>query len=175
MLTLIYLRYKVLKEVAVAEGDESRKDAVAARILAMNNAITESREMYLDSHGQQMYLHILATHPEYQKLGYAKALCGNAIEEARAKGWAVSALASPTGYIFYSGLGFVDCGYTRVKPQVGDADEIILKAMVSATPKADQKKGWLPLSEAGRRGSWFGLLPDSRPSSTDKRPSVDGS
>lgn len=66
---------------------------------------------------------------------------------------AASAVASSLGYIFFSGLGFVDCGQVVVRAP-GEREEIELKSMVCATaaPQQDQRRGsWLDMIGLGER------------------------
>jgi len=56
-----------------------------------------------------VYLHAIATQPEYQHRYCVKVAMEN--------GLAVLALASPSGYIFFSGLGFFDVGHIVVKAE----------------------------------------------------------
>ncbi|KAF6821712.1 GNAT family [Colletotrichum musicola] len=132
------------------------------RIAALGDAVADCRKRQLARYGKQLHLHVVATHPDHQRKGYAKLLCHHGITLARSKGMAASAVASSLGYIFFSGLGFVDCGQVVVRAP-GEGEEIELKSMVYATPQQEQ-----------RRGSWLDMigLGERRRSSTDHRLSV---
>jgi len=118
----------------VAHGHETRKDAKPSRLSAFVEAVIHGRKSYLDGYGHQMYLHLLATHPDYQSRGHAKGLCQWILGMARENGSVVSTLASPTGYIFYSGLGFTDVGCVVVKVEE-EWEEVVLKAMAHVPRK----------------------------------------
>ncbi|KAJ3959203.1 hypothetical protein N0V92_004206 [Colletotrichum tropicale] len=110
------------------------------RIAALSNAVAACRERQLTRFGQQLHLHVVAIHPEYQRLGYAKLLCQHGMHLAREKGLAVSAVTSSSGYIFFSGLGFADCGHVVVQVP-GEKEKIGLKAMVLAAPQQEKRRG----------------------------------
>ncbi|KAF4833985.1 hypothetical protein CGCTS75_v003583 [Colletotrichum tropicale] len=110
------------------------------RIVALSNAVAACRERQLTRFGEQLHLHVVAIHPEYQRLGYAKLLCQHGMHLAKEKGLAVSAVTSSSGYIFFSGLGFADCGHVVVQVP-GEKEEIGLKAMVLAAPQQEKRRG----------------------------------
>ncbi|KAI8214227.1 hypothetical protein K4K52_001682 [Colletotrichum sp. SAR 10_76] len=110
------------------------------RIAALSNAVAACRERQLIRFGQQLHLHVVAIHPEYQRLGYAKLLCQHGMHLAKEKGLAISAVTSSSGYIFFSGLGFADCGHVVVQVP-GEKEEIGLKAMVLAAPQQEKRRG----------------------------------
>ncbi|KAK2777607.1 GNAT family [Colletotrichum kahawae] len=116
------------------------------RIVALSNAVAACRDRQLARYGQQLHLHVVAIHPEYQRLGHAKLLCQHGMHLAKEKGLAVSAVTSSSGYIFFSGLGFADCGHVVVQVS-GEKEEIGLKAMVLAAPQQEK-----------RRGSFLGMI-----------------
>ncbi|KAI8263500.1 hypothetical protein K4K53_008108 [Colletotrichum sp. SAR 10_77] len=53
------------------------------RIAALSNAVAACRERQLIRFGQQLHLHVVAVHPEYQRLGYAKLLCQHGMHLAK--------------------------------------------------------------------------------------------
>ncbi|KAJ0299893.1 hypothetical protein Brms1b_012984 [Colletotrichum noveboracense] len=110
------------------------------RIVALSNAVAACRDRQLARYGQQLHLHVIAIHPEYQRLGHAKLLCQHGMHLAKGKGFAVSAITSPSGYIFFSGLGFADCGHVVVQVP-GEKEDIGLKAMVLAAPQQEKRRG----------------------------------
>ncbi|KAH0439650.1 hypothetical protein CcaCcLH18_02760 [Colletotrichum camelliae] len=110
------------------------------RIVALSNAVAACRDRQLARYGQQLHLHVVAIHPEYQRLGHAKLLCQHGMHLAKEKGLTVSAVTSPSGYIFFSGLGFADCGHVVVQVP-GEKEEIGLKAMVLAAPQQEKRRG----------------------------------
>ncbi|KAH7114575.1 putative GNAT family acetyltransferase [Dactylonectria estremocensis] len=119
----------------VAPGDdiipnmpEATDDCSMAKVIAVTNAIPEGRNKYFGS-TSHIFLHILATKPDRQKRGYAKALCKWGMEFARKKDVVIALLTSPRGYIFFSGLGFVDVGALHL-PVGHENGEHLLKAML---------------------------------------------
>jgi len=120
-----------------------------SRLVGAVEAANQGRGRYLDGYGPQMYLHLLATHPDHRHRGYAKALCNWTMKAAIQDKLAVSLLASPRGYIFFSGLGFVDLGPISLPRSTSWEDGLNLKAMA-----------FLPERTASRRSSlmsFFGL------------------
>ncbi|KAI8167093.1 hypothetical protein K4K49_001981 [Colletotrichum sp. SAR 10_70] len=126
----------------VVDGGQTGTNAENPRIVALSNAVAACRERQLTRFGQQLHLHVVAIHPEYQRLGYAKLLCQHGMHLAKEKGLAVSAVTSSSGYIFFSGLGFADCGHVVVQVP-GEKEEIGLKAMVLAAPQQEKRRGSL--------------------------------
>ncbi|EQB54290.1 hypothetical protein CGLO_05899 [Colletotrichum gloeosporioides Cg-14] len=127
----------------VAAGGPTEANSSKAenpRIVALGNAVAACRDRQLARYGQQLHLHVVAIHPEYQRLGHAKLLCQHGMHLAREKGLAVSAVTSSSGYIFFSGLGFADCGHVVVQVP-GEKEEIGLKAMVFAAPQQEKRRG----------------------------------
>lgn len=109
----------------VQEGNDSHP----SHLTTFMSASSLGREKYLAKYEPQMHLHVLATHPNHQKLGFGKALCNWGINWASERKMAVSTMASAKGYIFFSGMGFRDVGYVTVKAE-GDSEDRALKAMV---------------------------------------------
>lgn len=112
-------------------GFETRNDGHSARLAAFIEGAAIGRDRYLSSHGPQIHLHILATHPHHQGKGYATVLCEWGLEWAADSKSVVSTLASTKGYVFFSGLGFRDVGCVVIRTP-GEGDELMLKAMVMA-------------------------------------------
>lgn len=73
-----------------------------------------------------MFLRAIVTHHEYKDEGYAKALLRAGYEIARRHEAAVTVLAGPQGYVFFSGLGFKDKGPMTL---AGADESINIKAM----------------------------------------------
>uniref|UniRef100_L2G7L4 GNAT family n=1 Tax=Colletotrichum fructicola (strain Nara gc5) TaxID=1213859 RepID=L2G7L4_COLFN len=132
--------------VCVTEDPGSRKPVGVASWSWTDARIQEDVDDNAASQGltarplQQLHLHAIAIHPEYQRLGHAKLLCQHGIHLAKEKGFAVSAVTSPSGYIFFSGLGFADCGHVVVQVP-GEKEEIGLKAMILAAPQQEKRRG----------------------------------
>ncbi|KAF4949309.1 hypothetical protein FSARC_13516 [Fusarium sarcochroum] len=107
----------------------------AKRIAALQEGITQTQQTYLARYGQVMFLHAVITHPHWKRQGYAKTLCKQALQVARQKGAVVAALASPfSGYVFYSGTGFSNCGRSTVETP-NDIENLELQVMVCSPPK----------------------------------------
>ncbi|KAG5743060.1 hypothetical protein H9Q69_013570 [Fusarium xylarioides] len=82
-----------------------------------------------------MFLHAVITHPHHKRQGYAKTLSKQTLQVARQKGAVVAALASPfSGYVFYSGTSFSNCGRTKVETD-NDIENLELQIMVCTPPK----------------------------------------
>ncbi|KAM0552467.1 hypothetical protein ACHAPJ_008028 [Fusarium lateritium] len=107
----------------------------AKRIAALQAGITQTQQTYLARYGQVMFLHAVITHPHWKRQGYAKTLCKQTLQVARQKGAVVAALASPfSGYVFYSGTGFSNCGRSTVETP-NDIENLELQVMVCSPPK----------------------------------------
>jgi GNAT superfamily N-acetyltransferase len=59
---------------------------------------------------RQLYLHLLATHPDYQLHGAGTRLVGRGIEVARKEGLNLTLVAQPTAAGFYTHIGFSSTG-----------------------------------------------------------------
>ncbi|KFA51852.1 hypothetical protein S40293_04093 [Stachybotrys chartarum IBT 40293] len=127
---------------ANAQAQDHNIPANTARFAALKKAITQNGNRHLAKYGHQMFLHAIVTHPEYQNLGYAKLICKYLAQVSRERNLAVSVVASPKGYVFYSGAGFSDCGSVSVRVD-GENEEILLKSMVLAVPPEGQRRGSL--------------------------------
>ncbi|KAF5009056.1 hypothetical protein FDECE_4708 [Fusarium decemcellulare] len=144
----------------------SSSDKVAKRIAALQAAITQTQQTYLSRYGELMFLHAVITHPHWKRQGYAKLLVKQSLQVARSKGLVAAALASPfSGYVFYSGTSFSNCGRTTVEAVEGELDKLELQIMVNSPP---------PRPEA-RRSSIMDFLGGggSRASTPDRRDSHD--
>ncbi|KAF4963273.1 hypothetical protein FZEAL_10944 [Fusarium zealandicum] len=121
--------------------------------------MTQTQQTYLSRYGKLMFLHAVITHPHWKRQGYAKLLCKQSLQLARHKDLVVAALASPfSGYVFYSGTSFANCGRTAVEPE-GEADKLELQVMVCTPP---------PLPEARRSSFMDFAWGQSRASTPDK-------
>lgn len=96
------------------------------RFNTFNEALVQGRQKNFSAFNKFLYLKLIATHPEYESEGYAKALLRAGYEVARGTGAAVCVFASPRGYVFFSGLGFHDRGPLTI--QTG-GEEVLIKAM----------------------------------------------
>lgn len=126
-------------------NDEHTADILASpRVAALQKADAKAQEIVSSKYGSHMFLHAVITNPEWKGLGYAKHLAKHGMELACNKDVALAAVASPNGYIFYSGLGFKDCGSTTVQVE-GEADDINLKTMVynPSHTKDPSAVGWV--------------------------------
>ncbi|KAM0340128.1 hypothetical protein ACHAPU_010620 [Fusarium lateritium] len=115
------------------DGDNESK--TAKRLAALQSGITQTQQTYLARYDQLIFLHAVITHPHWKRQGYAKTLCKQTLQVARQKGAVVAALASPfSGYVFYSGTSFSNCGRTKVETD-NDIENLELQIMVSSPPK----------------------------------------
>ncbi|KAF4450065.1 gnat family [Fusarium austroafricanum] len=115
--------------------DSSGQSKTAKRIAALQSGITQTQQTYLARYDQVMFLHAVITHPHHKRQGYAKTLSKQTLQVARQKGAVVAALASPfSGYVFYSGTSFANCGRTKVETD-NDIENLELQIMVCAPPK----------------------------------------
>jgi ribosomal protein S18 acetylase RimI-like enzyme len=111
--------------IAAPAGDSS-KSRYLTRFITFNNAMSEGRSKSFKAFNKFMYLKAMATHPEYEGEGYAKALLRAGYEIARKNEAAVTVFAGPRGYVFFSGLGFADRGPLLMQ---SGGDEVNIKAM----------------------------------------------
>ncbi|KAJ4181403.1 hypothetical protein NW759_017190 [Fusarium solani] len=133
----------------VLDAPSTARDKVAKRIAALQAVVTQTQQTYLARYGQLMFIHAVITHPHYKLRGFAKLLCKQSLQVARQKGLVAAALASPfSGYVFYSGTSFSNCGCTVVEMAEGELDKIELQIMVCSPPR-------MPDS---RRSSFLGFL-----------------
>lgn len=110
--------------IAPPAGDT--KSRYLTRFITFNNAMAEGRTKSFKAFNKFMYLKAMATHPEYEGEGYAKALLRAGYEIARKNEAAVAVYAGPRGYVFFSGLGFADRGPLVMQ---SSGDEVNVKAM----------------------------------------------
>jgi ribosomal protein S18 acetylase RimI-like enzyme len=106
------------------------------RFITFNNAMSEGRTKSFKAFNKFMYLKAMATHPEYEGEGYAKALLRAGYEIARKNEAAVTVFAGPRGYVFFSGLGFSDRGPLLMQ---SGGDEVNVKAM-SFDPSNERRR-----------------------------------
>ncbi|KAK3186767.1 hypothetical protein K4F52_004513 [Lecanicillium sp. MT-2017a] len=106
------------------------------KLNALSDAMLQGRQRYFAAEGPHIYLRILATHPEHQGHGYAKALCKWGIDLAYKKHAAVCLETGSRGYVLLSGMGFCDLGAVVVPAGKG-YDEQILKALRMDVAKMD--------------------------------------
>lgn len=100
-----------------------------ARLVALNEAMNKGRRRYFAAEGQpHVYLRVLATHPDHQGRGHAKALCRWGIALARRARVGVCLETGSRGYIMLSGMGFEDLGAVVVPAGKGH-DEQVLKVL----------------------------------------------
>ncbi|KJK74499.1 hypothetical protein H634G_10196 [Metarhizium anisopliae BRIP 53293] len=120
-------------------------DKAPAKLAALFQATVDGRRRHFSSHIPCVFLHLLATRPDYQRKGYGKALCTSGINLARQKHASVCVQTASRGYILFSGLGFVDEGPVAL-PAESEAEDVLIKAMV------------LDSQSIQRRGSLFDSL-----------------
>ncbi|KAL8376561.1 hypothetical protein RB595_007589 [Gaeumannomyces hyphopodioides] len=154
----------------------------AARLAAVAEAVQLTTRgaagPLLLRYGPQMVLLLTATHPSHRFRGHARRLAAHGLALAARRQAAVSALAGPMGYIFFSGLRLADCGLVTVAVP-GERDELNLKVMVQPAPpgRRSLSQQLLGLFGGGGSSSERGspALGGRRPSAWEerKRSSVD--
>ncbi|KHO00413.1 Acyl-CoA N-acyltransferase [Metarhizium album ARSEF 1941] len=110
-------------------GPVFSQDNIPAKPVALSQAVSDGRRRHFSNHVPYIFLHILATRPDYQRQGYGKALCNSGINLAKQKHASVCVQTAPRGYVLFSGLGFADQGPIAL-PAEPDADGALVKAMV---------------------------------------------
>ncbi|KAF5571369.1 gnat family protein [Fusarium phyllophilum] len=119
----------------LSQDPSNGESKTAKRIAALQSGITQTQQTYLARYDQVMFLHAVITHPHHKRQGYAKTLSKQTLQVARQKGAVVAALASPfSGYVFYSGTSFSNCGRTKVETD-NDIENLELQIMVCTPPK----------------------------------------
>lgn len=104
-------------------------DNVPGKLASLSQATVDGRRKHFSSHVPYVFLHLLATRPDFQRKGYGKALCASGINVARQKHASVCTQAGSRGYILFSGLGFVDKGQVVLPTEPGTED-VLIKAMM---------------------------------------------
>ncbi|KAF5249480.1 hypothetical protein FANTH_5173 [Fusarium anthophilum] len=126
---------QIQQVLGLSEDPSNGESKTAKRIAALQSGITQTQQTYLARYDQVMFLHAVITHPHHKRQGYAKTLSKQTLHVARQKGAVVAALASPfSGYVFYSGTSFSNCGRTKVETD-NDIENLELQIMVCAPPK----------------------------------------
>jgi GNAT superfamily N-acetyltransferase len=116
---------------AFTSAMELRKDGNPNRIRAWNEMMQEAKSRLFDTPFGQHYfqLQVLATHPQYQRLGAGSALCNWGLKMARLENLSVAVFASPMGRKLYSALGFEPVSNVIIQAP-GEEEFINIKAMV---------------------------------------------
>ncbi|KAF5674444.1 gnat family protein [Fusarium circinatum] len=126
---------QIQQVLGLSEDPSNGESKTAKRIAALQSGITQTQQTYLARYDQVMFLHAVITHPHHKRQGYAKTLSKQTLHVARQKGAVVAALASPfSGYVFYSGTSFSNCGRTKVETD-NDIENLELQIMVCVPPK----------------------------------------
>ncbi|KAK9442352.1 Acyl-CoA N-acyltransferase [Metarhizium brunneum] len=128
-----------------AQPNRQLDDKAPAKLTSLCQATVDGRRRHFSNHIPYVFLHLLATRPDYQRKGYGKALCTSGINLARQKHAAVCVQTASRGYILFSGLGFVDEGPVAL-PAESEVEDVLIKAMV------------LDSQLIQRRGSFFDSL-----------------
>ncbi|KAH7178153.1 hypothetical protein DER46DRAFT_146513 [Fusarium sp. MPI-SDFR-AT-0072] len=126
---------QIQRVFGLSDDTSNGESKTAKRIAALQSGITQTQQTYLARYDQVMFLHAVITHPHHKRQGYAKTLSKQTLQVARQKGAVVAALASPfSGYVFYSGTSFSNCGRTKVETD-NDIENLELQIMVCTPPK----------------------------------------
>jgi predicted N-acetyltransferase YhbS len=87
-------------------------------------------EWFDDKYGEkQLYLGMLACHPDYQKRGAGEILVRWGIDKAKAEELTVTLFASPMGTKLYSRMGFKDIGSFPTQVEV-EKEVLVTPGMV---------------------------------------------
>lgn len=122
------------EQVFGLDADDNQTKTIK-RLNALQLGITETQQTYLARHEHIIFLHAVITHPHWIRQGFAKTLSKQTLQVARQKSAVVVALASPfSGYVFYSGTAFSNCGRKKVETD-NDIENLELQIMVCQPPK----------------------------------------
>ncbi|KAI3325230.1 hypothetical protein HD806DRAFT_533821 [Xylariaceae sp. AK1471] len=100
-----------------------RRDADPKRMNKFRQELGKAKKAWFDDvyGNDQLNLLILATHPEYRRLGAAARLVAWGQEEAKAEGIPVTVFSSPMGFPLYTKMGFTQIGSVHVQVDGDDA------------------------------------------------------
>lgn len=111
--------------------EPQRRDANPARMAAyQEDSLAAKQRLFEEPYGdRQLYLGMLACHPDYRRRGAGSQLVAWGMTKARTEKLTLTLFASPMGARVYKRLGFRDVGAFRT--QVPGEDEYLdSKAMV---------------------------------------------
>ncbi|KJZ71310.1 hypothetical protein HIM_09320 [Hirsutella minnesotensis 3608] len=112
------------------------------KLAALDQAGLVGRQRRFADRGPFLYLHILATRPDFQRRGYGKALVLWGMDLARQDCRPICAQAAPRGYVLLSGLGFIDLGPVSLPAEIGTGEGPCLKALMY-DPASPRRRGSL--------------------------------
>jgi len=103
---------------------QDQRDMNRTRADDFNGQLANAKAKYLDNEygSDQVYLALLATHPDYQGRGFGERQCLLGIERAREISLPVTLMATPAGYQVYHSLGFKSL--TNFTISTVDADDL---------------------------------------------------
>ncbi|KAF4508827.1 hypothetical protein G6O67_005159 [Ophiocordyceps sinensis] len=99
------------------------------KLAALGRACCAGKQTSFAGRGPFLHLDILATRPDYQRHGYAKALVSWGTDYARKTQRPLCVQAASRAYILFSGLEFVDLGPVPL-PSDQQNEAAVLKAMM---------------------------------------------
>lgn len=119
------------KTIAKQPAKNVRRDGDQGRMQAWNNILREAKTRHFERQygSHQIQLQILATHPEFQRLGAGSRLVDEGIRLANASDKTISVFASPMGKRLYSSLGFIPIASIIVQAE-NDSEFVTVEAMV---------------------------------------------
>lgn len=124
----------------------ARRDCNQTRMQAWNCILQEAKSRHFEHRfgTQQFQLQILATHPDFQRLGAGSLLVRDGIMLAEAASQAISVFASPMGERLYASLGFerIECVLVQVK----DEPEFVTVEAMAYEPQQWHKSKGEPVS-----------------------------
>jgi ribosomal protein S18 acetylase RimI-like enzyme len=105
-------------------------------MVAFREAIGRAKRVYFDENygEEQLYLGMLACHPDYQKRGAGEMLCRWGLDKGKADGLNLTLFASPMGSRLYRRLGFEEIGSFRTQV-VGEDEFLDIPGMVLEAKK----------------------------------------
>jgi ribosomal protein S18 acetylase RimI-like enzyme len=117
---------------------DSNSETAPGKLAALSQGLADDRRKHFASDAPHIFLHILATRPEFQRRGYAKGLCEMGIRFAKENHASLCVQTGGRGYILFSGLGFVDKGLVSIASE-SRTDDVLIKAM-SLNPRLVQRR-----------------------------------
>lgn len=117
-----------------------RPDANRARMLEFRKQLGVAKARYFDDvyGNNQLNLMILATHPEYRRMGAASMLMKWGLDRAAEDGAALTLFSSPMGLPLYTKLGFDSLTVIEIRVE-GEKEKSTLPVMVWTPPSLTEK------------------------------------
>jgi GNAT superfamily N-acetyltransferase len=127
-----------VKELSKTIGKDASPPPKGARLNAYHEVVQRAKTEFDSRYPQYKYLQLLVSHADHQQHGYGKDLVESFISKARQTGGVLTALGGPSGYIFFSGLGFHDLGPVSI-PEGMSTDTQLVK-MLSLVVEKERRR-----------------------------------